>query len=437
MLTVLLLTVGGLLLYQQPARALPSYARQTGMACNLCHTVFPELTEFGRTFKASGYTMSQMKKIKSAKTDKLAGLELNDALPLSVMVQMAYTSAKESVPDAQDDSVQFPQQFSLFLAGEITPQIGSFVQATYTQTDDHLTLDNTDLRYANQAQLGDKPLVYGLTFNNNPTLEDLWNTTPAWGFPYASADTAPTPAAGALVDGGLAQQVAGLGAYAFLDNSYYACLTAYRSAQIGGASPADSTSENTIDDDSVAPYIRLAWQHDLAPGYFEVGVYALHAELYPSGVVAETDEYTDYAADASFSRPLGNNRLSIHATYIREDQKLTASAPSDMTHYLDVYRMDANYYLRSSVAFTIAYSRTDGDENPALYSPAEVTGSRNFKPDSEAYIFQIGYFPWQNVNLSAQYVYYNKFNGSTYNYDGFGRDAEDNNTVYLLAWLLW
>ena len=62
---VLALGTSVLLLSQQTAQALPSYARQTGMACNLCHTLFPELTAFGRTFKASGYTLSQMKKIQS------------------------------------------------------------------------------------------------------------------------------------------------------------------------------------------------------------------------------------------------------------------------------------------------------------------------------------------------------------------------------------
>ena len=28
-----------------------------------------------------------------------------------------------------------------------------------------------------------KPFTYGITLNNNPGVEDLWNSTPAWGFP--------------------------------------------------------------------------------------------------------------------------------------------------------------------------------------------------------------------------------------------------------------
>src|SRR6516225_5100485 len=40
----------------RPARALPSYARQTGQQCAACHNGFPELTPYGRQFKLNGYT---------------------------------------------------------------------------------------------------------------------------------------------------------------------------------------------------------------------------------------------------------------------------------------------------------------------------------------------------------------------------------------------
>src|SRR5665647_954199 len=48
-----------LLLPFNSAQAVPSFARQTGMSCNECHTVFPELTPFGRIFKLGGYVMSK------------------------------------------------------------------------------------------------------------------------------------------------------------------------------------------------------------------------------------------------------------------------------------------------------------------------------------------------------------------------------------------
>jgi hypothetical protein len=45
--------------------------------------------------------------------------------------------------------------------------------------------------------------------------------------------------------------------------------------------------------------------------------------------------------------------------------------------------------------------------------------------------------PWLNVKLQVQYTSYSKFNGGGNNYDGFGRNASDNNTLYILGWLAY
>ena len=39
-----------------------------------------------------------------------------------------------------------------------------------------------------------------------------------------------------------------------------------------------------------------------------------------------------------------------------------------------------------------------------------------------------------NVKFGLQYVHYNKFDGATLNYDGAGRNAGDNNTLFAYAW---
>ena len=39
-----------------------------------------------------------------------------------------------------------------------------------------------------------------------------------------------------------------------------------------------------------------------------------------------------------------------------------------------------------------------------------------------------------NTKLTAQFTQYSKFNGASDNYDGLGRNASDNNSIYLLAW---
>ena len=53
-LVLLLLSVG-----VGTANAVPSFARQTGQQCAACHVSWPELTPYGRFFKATGYTIGK------------------------------------------------------------------------------------------------------------------------------------------------------------------------------------------------------------------------------------------------------------------------------------------------------------------------------------------------------------------------------------------
>ena len=37
------------------AHAIPAFARTTKLGCNTCHTIFPQLTRFGRDFRDNGF----------------------------------------------------------------------------------------------------------------------------------------------------------------------------------------------------------------------------------------------------------------------------------------------------------------------------------------------------------------------------------------------
>ena len=71
----LLILISILLLNSRSAEAVPSFARQTGLACSKCHTQFfgPNLTPFGRDFKLGGYTMGGGKGT-NAKLPALSGM---------------------------------------------------------------------------------------------------------------------------------------------------------------------------------------------------------------------------------------------------------------------------------------------------------------------------------------------------------------------------
>src|ERR1700694_5689231 len=222
------LTIG----FAPPAQALPSFARQTGQPCGTCHTSFPGLTPFGRRFKMLGYTTggglykttpfsnnagpndaygalrNYANRIDGNGDAPTAGpvAEKGWVPPVSIMAIAGFTHTQvpEIAPPtdpykANDNTVLSP--VSGFWGGAITSNLGAFVQVTYNApgpvsslsgnpSDRFLhtwTWDNTDFRLASTANIGGLDFIYGITANNNPTVQDPWNTTPAWGFPFAGS----------------------------------------------------------------------------------------------------------------------------------------------------------------------------------------------------------------------------------------------------------
>jgi len=221
----------------------------------------PDQLRHPRRFKLLGYTDRQQDTPAVANDEgkKHAGLDILKTLPLSAWFETSFTSTSKTIDGTQNGSFQFPQDVSLFLAGAWSTHVGSFLQITYDPQADHFSMDNTDIRITDKGTLGGKELVYGLTLNNNPTLEDLWHTTPAWGYPFVASPSAPSPAAAPFVQGALAQDVAGLGGYAMWNDRLYAAVAIYRSNHLGGSQPNPGTG-TAFNIQGVAPYWRLAWQ---------------------------------------------------------------------------------------------------------------------------------------------------------------------------------
>lgn len=431
------------------AEAVPSYSRQTGFPCRSCHTTPPELTPLGRQFKLNGYTITGMPVTKVEKTSKEAGLQLLQTLPLSVFFDTSYTQTNKVQPGTQNGSFEFPQDVSLFVAGAWATHLGSFVQFTYDAQDDHFSWDNTDIRYANTAKLRGKSLQYGLMLNNNPGVEDLWNTTPAWGYPFVSDDFAPKPAAAAIIDGSVAQDVAGFGAYGMWNDHLYFATTMYRSDHLGGSQPNPGTLA-AFNIHGLAPYWRVAWQQTWTNNYLEVGSYGMYMKSTPNGVVGPTgdsggtltDNYTDVAADFQYDRTIPrfrNDILSVRAFYIHENSSLNASANETLglagfvPHHLNTVNANAEYHFGDRYSGTFGWFNTTGTADTTLYAPGAISGSANGSPKNSGYILNLSWWPTQNVDLAAQYTGYFTFNGRSMNYDGSERNASDNNTMYVLA----
>ena len=435
------------------AHAVPSFARQTGMACQACHTVFPELTPFGRSFKLNGYQIDNLPQVQGITSSKEYELLLNQVPPLSIMFQTSYTKTRQPLPDsavpdanAQNGQLLFPQQASLFYAGRIAPGLGAFIQITYDSASGVVHWDNSEIRYAKQMTLAADSLTWGITMNNNPTVQDVWNTTPAWQTPFdQKTNAAPVPGAITQIDGLLTGRgVAGLTTYLWWKNSVYAEFGMYRSSPQGFnvnglAGPLDSTAGGTLTDN--APYWRLAYEHQWNRNSLSVGMYGMEAKLSPAGqpVASPNDRFRDNALDSQYQYIGDEHIFSAQTTLIKESQHLDGTfalgESENATNDLKTFRLGGSYSYRRTYGAALGHFSTSGSSDALLYAAASTFGFANGSPNSSGWVGELSYIPWQNVKLLAQYVAYQKFNGAGSNYDGNGRNARDNDTLYLLGWL--
>ena len=274
----LIAAMGVLGTFPDTAQAVPSMARQTGMQCAACHTVFPELTSFGRQFKLRAFSLSVPKEKSS---DSMFG-----DVPISALLQVSRTTTKNaSTPGAEPE--QFPrdretivQAAGLYYGGKITDKSGALVQYFYDGIEKKWATEMFDVRWADTTTaLGGKETVYGFTLSNNPTVTDIYNGTPMWSFPHTE-----TPAlmsnAQAASDMRLAGRVGGPGVYALWDNLLYTELALYRTTKTGVFRPLGWGIEKDDLVRGTAPYWRVALQRDLGSHFFQVGAYGLSARIY-------------------------------------------------------------------------------------------------------------------------------------------------------------
>jgi hypothetical protein len=417
----------------------PSFSRQTGLACGACHFQFPQLTPFGRMFKLNGYTMTGLKTVQSG-GDSAARqtLSLSPIPTLSGMIVASVSHIGKTPANTQNAGASFPQEASLFLAGGITPKIGGFIQYTYSGSEAKFAVDNLDIRFASHRQVASRDLLYGVTLHNNPGIQDVWNTVPAWSWPFMESEQTPGSITAPILAGALGQSVLGLGTYGLWNQTFYAEVSAYRSAQQGVALPLDGSTTGALE--RLAPYWRLAVTRDLGAGHLTVGTYGIDSHLFGHGVSGPTDRYTDIAADAQYESHVAGDRVVIlRSSYIHERRTLAAMYTEHTAESIkqNLNTMQASLAYQPSVTYsaTLGFFSTTGTADPTLYAAADVTGSEVGKPNTNGFTGEVVVNPWQNTRFALQYRGFTKFNGSSANYDGSGRRARDNNTLYLYTWM--
>ena len=236
-----------------PARALPSFAVQTSQPCATCHigAFGPQLTPQGRDFKLHGYVANDGQ---------------DHGLPLAFTTQTSFTHTEAPRPGGAapgfrpNDNIAFDLA-AVYYAGKITPDIGGFIKLQYSGIRQEAQVGRSDIRYAREGELFGQNVLWGVTANNSPTVQDPWNSTPVWGYPYTRSSLAPAAAAAPLISSGLSQRVVGAGVYTLWNDLLYWEADAYKGLDYDalrtvGQVPIYGNGSDTTT--AFIPYTRLA-----------------------------------------------------------------------------------------------------------------------------------------------------------------------------------
>ncbi len=432
------------LTFGQTAQALPSFARQTGQSCVACHAggQFPELTPYGRLFKLTGYT-------NGTRGNPLAGMVVGD------WTKTANNDDGAGGTLSPKDEKFIADFASVFVAGKVTDNIGGFSQFTYNVHDTqdaegnwlgHAHSDNFDLRYADHRVDARRDFIWGVTVNNNPTVQDVWNTSPAWGYPYLATTLGAFPGTPASTFLESQQQLAGIGAYVYLNQSFYAELTSYQTAKSFwkflslGSKTGDPNHPLTYLSGS-NPYVRLAYTHEWGAQNVMTGAFAMNAKVLPLDannfpIFGPSTQYKDIGVDAQYQYLLAPHAFTAQMRYIHErindDTQSLYAGPAT----LNSFKLKGSYVYRAMYGASLAYTNVSGSADALAYpSGTPNFGSESNVPNTQMWTPEIFWLPIQNVRIGLQYNYFTRFNGASTNYDGNGRNARDNNTTFLYAWV--
>jgi hypothetical protein len=217
------------------------------------------------------------------------------------------------------------------------------------------------------------------------------------------SNVAPGPSAGAIINGGLAQDVAGVGGYTMWNEHWYLAGTMYRSEHIGGTQPNSGAGSASTSGE----WRPIGWR----PGrptsgnnFLEVGTYGMHVNSTPNAVTGLMDGYPDWAADFEYDRTipqLKNDVVSVRGTYIRENSMLLATfangGAAQTGHHLNTAQANVEYHFGTRVSGTAGFFDITGTSDPLLFPQAAVSGSASGSPQSNGYTLNVSWWPAQNV----------------------------------------
>ena len=260
-------------------------------------------------------------------------------------------------------------------------------------------------------------------------MSDPWNTAPAWmqyvppGSPgaYSFVD-ANAPYPGTASDGG----VAGLTAYVLWNKSIYGEVGFYRTADnlLSFMTAGTPDEEKTHLQGSNNPYWRLAYTHEWGPSNIMLGTSGMIAHVF-DGSTKPSDQrvpaYRDDRVGYPVSIPPHPHTVTAQFAYMKMTVDDSANGEGGTG-------IDKPVVLRGKLSYVYQAKYGGG------LSYFNQTDARDSTQETRGLTYELFWTPVQYARVGAQYTVYDKYGGASNNYDGFGRNASDNDTLFLYVW---
>jgi hypothetical protein len=136
----------------------------------------------------------------------------------------------------------------------------------------------------------------------------------------------------------------------------------------------------------------------------------------------------DTGIDTQYQYLLDPHTVTVQAAYMSSHHRYSsADALAGMADTTHVFRTKATYVYQAKYGGSLSWF----DQGGSLADPAAgPLGTRGMT--TEAF-----WTPIQYLRLGLQYTAYNRFEGASSDYNGAGRNARDNNSLFLYAWVAY
>jgi len=239
-----------------------------------------------------------------------------------------------------------------------------------------------------------------------------------------------------------------------------------------GVANADTTKLQGVN-----PYWRLAYNREWGPHSLMLGTSGMIARVYDDPLdtsdPATLHRFTDLGVDVQYQYLLDPHAVTAQLVYTSNRHRFPDAAANQPVAFVDVNgnalpntnAVDTNHVLRGKLTYvyqaryggSVGFFNLTGthdtayltagfdpvtltiNPDPAAAAPSmqQVDGNRTGSPATNGITLEAFWMPIQYLRIGVQYTAYGKFNGASKNYDGFGRNASDNNTIFIYTWLAY